>query len=54
MPYHSFNIIMRWAEAMDKGYSAPIRMIFKQAEELGASMRKSERGSLVVYANTLD
>ncbi|MGO8126400.1 ArdC-like ssDNA-binding domain-containing protein [Rhizobium ruizarguesonis] len=38
---------------MDKGYSAPIWMTFKQAQELGASVRKGERGSLVVYANTL-
>ncbi|MBY5551300.1 DUF1738 domain-containing protein [Rhizobium leguminosarum] len=53
IPYRGINIIMLWVEAVDKGYSAPIWMTFKQAQEVGASVRKGERGSLVVYANTL-
>ncbi|WP_432444746.1 ArdC family protein [Rhizobium leguminosarum] len=38
---------------MEKGYSALVWMTFKQAQELGAHVRKGERGSLVVYASTL-
>ncbi len=53
IPYRGINVIMLWAEAMEKGYSAPIWMTFKQAQELGAHVRKGERGSLVVYASTL-
>lgn len=53
IPYRGINIIMLWAEAAEKGYAAPIWMTFKQAQELGAHVRKGERGSLVVYASTL-
>ncbi len=38
---------------MAKGYAAPIWMTYKQAQELGANVRKGEHGSLVVYANTI-
>jgi hypothetical protein len=44
---------MLWGAALEKGYSAPIWMTFKQAHELGAHVRKGEHGSLVVYANTI-
>jgi antirestriction protein ArdC len=42
---------MLWATAMERGYSAPIWMTFKQAQELGAHVRKGEKGTLVVYAS---
>ena len=51
-PYQGINVLMLWAEATEKGYSAPIWMTFKQAVERGACVRKGERGSLVVYAST--
>lgn len=52
-PYSGINIIMLWQAASACGYSAPIWMTFKQARELGASVRKGEHGELVVYANTI-
>jgi antirestriction protein ArdC len=52
-PYSGINILMLWAEAMDKGFAAPIWMTFKQAIELKANVRKGEKGSLVVYANSI-
>lgn len=52
-PYSGINILMLWASAMEQGYSAPIWMTFRQAGELGANVRKGEKGSLVVYANKL-
>ncbi len=52
-PYQGINILMLWGEALDKGYSAPIWMTFKQAQELGAHVRKGQQGSLVVYANKI-
>jgi len=51
--YSGINILMLWAEAMDKGFAAPIWMTFKQALELQANVRKGEKGSLVVYANAI-
>ena len=44
---------MLWASAIERGFAAPIWMTFKQAFELNAPMRKGEKGSLVVYANSI-
>ena len=52
-PYNGINILMLWSAAVSEGYSAPIWMTFKQAKELGANVRKGEKGELVVYANTI-
>lgn len=51
--YSGINILMLWATSMCKGYSAPTWMTFNQALELGAAVRKGERGTTVVYAGTL-
>ena len=51
IPYQGMNILLLWGEALEKGYSAPIWITFKQAQELGGHVRKGEKGSLVVYAN---
>jgi antirestriction protein ArdC len=53
VPYRGINIVMLWMEALDKGFSAPVWMTFKQALELGGHVRKGEKGSLVVYADTI-
>lgn len=50
-PYSGINIIMLWAESVAKGYSAPLWMTYRQAQELGGQVRKGEQGSLVVYAS---
>lgn len=52
-PYNGINILLLWGEALAKGYAAPIWMTYKQAQELGANVRKGEKGSLVVYANRI-
>ena len=51
MPYSGINILMLWTAAVANGYAAPIWMTFRQVLELGAHVRKGEKGSLVVYAN---
>jgi antirestriction protein ArdC len=43
---------MLWAASMEKGYNCPLWLTYKQAAELGGQVRKGEKGSLVVYANT--
>ena len=44
---------MLWSAAEEQGYTAPIWMTYRQAKELGAQVRKGEKGELVVYANTI-
>jgi antirestriction protein ArdC len=51
--YNGINVLMLWSAAMEKDYAAPIWMTFRQAKELGANVRKGEKGELVVYANKL-
>lgn len=53
VPYAGINVLMLWVAAMEKGYAAPIWMTFRQAKELGAHVKKGEKGNLVVYANTI-
>lgn len=52
-PYSGINVLLLWAEACERGYSSPIWMTFRQAIELGAGVRRGERGSTVVYANSI-
>src|SRR6516164_9494529 len=52
-PYSGINILMLWTSAVEQGFTAPIWMTFKQALELNAHVRKAEKGSLVVYANSI-
>jgi antirestriction protein ArdC len=51
--YRGVNVLMLWAAAMEKGYSCPLWLTYKQAAELGAQVRKGEKGSLVVYADKI-
>jgi antirestriction protein ArdC len=53
IPYQGINVLMLWSAAMEKGFSAPIWMTFKQAQEFKAHVRKGEQGSLVVYADKI-
>jgi len=42
-----------WASAVEQGFASPSWMTFRQALELNANVRKGEKGSLVVYANSV-
>ena len=53
VPYRGINVLMLWGAAIEWGYSSPIWMTYAQAQELGGQVRKGERGSHVVYANTI-
>lgn len=52
-PYKGVNVLMLWLAAEMQGFAAPIWMTFKQAKELGASVKKGAKGSLVVYADRI-
>jgi antirestriction protein ArdC len=51
--YRGINVLNLWLAALDKGYCAPIWMTFKQAIDLGGGVRKGEKGSLTVYADSI-
>ena len=51
--YSGINVLMLWASAVEQGFNSPSWMTFKQALELNACVRKGEKGSLVVYANSI-
>lgn len=52
-PYSGINVLTLWSFAMGAHYTAPIWMTFRQAVELGGHVRKGEKGSPVVYANSI-
>jgi len=52
-PYSGINVLSLWMSAAAQDFAAPIWMTFRQALELGANVRKGEKGSLVVYANAI-
>ena len=53
IPYQGVNVLMPWGEAIARGYIANTWMTSRQAQELGALVRKGEHGSLVVYADRI-
>jgi antirestriction protein ArdC len=53
IPYQGINVLELWSAAVIAGYAAPIWMTFKQAQELGAHVRKGEHGWQVVYVSKL-
>jgi antirestriction protein ArdC len=52
-PYQGINVLMLWGEAIEKVFACPTWMTYRQASELGAHVRKGERGSQVVYADRI-
>src|SRR6202162_2900148 len=52
-PYGGINVLSLWASAIAQNFAAPVWMTFKQASELDAHIRKGEKGSLVVYADSI-
>jgi antirestriction protein ArdC len=52
-PYSGINVVSLWASATAQNLAAPIWMTFKQAAELDGHIRKGEKGSLVVYADSI-
>lgn len=53
IPYQGINVLMLWTAALEHDYAAPFWMTFKQAIDLGAHVRKGEKGNLVVYADRI-
>lgn len=53
-PYKGINVLMLWESAARQGFASSRWFTFNQAKQLGANVRKSEKGSLVVYADRID
>ena len=47
-PYNGSNILSLWIDADDKKFEHQIWSTYKQWEEIGAQVRKGEKGSLIV------
>jgi antirestriction protein ArdC len=51
-PYRGVNVLLLAIAAMEGGYSSPFWLTFNQAKERGGSVRKGEKGTLVVFWKT--
>lgn len=51
--YRGVNVLLLWGAAIDRGYRCATWMTFKQAQELGAHVKKGETGTPIVYANRI-
>ncbi len=51
LPYSGMNVLLLWSEAMARGFTSPMWMTFRQAQELGGTVRKGEQGATVVFAS---
>ncbi|GAB4045767.1 hypothetical protein GCM10028810_20920 [Spirosoma litoris] len=52
IPYTGINTLILWNAASDQGFTSPYWMTFKQATSMKASVRKGEKGTQIVYADT--
>ncbi|MBW0368390.1 ArdC family protein [Ensifer adhaerens] len=52
--YRGINTVLLWMTAAERGYNSSYWMTFRQAQELGANVRKGEKSTLVVYANAIE
>jgi antirestriction protein ArdC len=50
--YSGINILLLWSAAMEQHRSSQRWLTFKQALALGGAVRKGEKGTMVVYADT--
>ncbi|WP_026622988.1 antirestriction protein ArdC (plasmid) [Ensifer sp. WSM1721] len=49
--YTGLNVLLLWWESVVSGFMSATWMTLRQANELGAHVRKGERGATVVYAS---
>ncbi|NNU17071.1 DUF1738 domain-containing protein [Parvularcula sp. ZS-1/3] len=49
--YSGINILLLWGAAFERGFGTGSWLTFRQAQELGGSVRKGERGTGIVYAD---
>lgn len=47
--YSGVNILLLWSETVEKGYSSPYWLTYKQAAELGGNVIKGQKGATIIY-----
>ncbi|WP_419208241.1 ArdC family protein (plasmid) [Photobacterium leiognathi subsp. mandapamensis] len=47
--YSGVNILLLWSETVEKGYSSPYWLTYKQAAELGGNVIKGQKGTAIIY-----
>jgi antirestriction protein ArdC len=52
-PYSGVNILLLWATAAEREYANPAWLTFKQAAALGGTVKKGEKATAIVYADTV-
>jgi antirestriction protein ArdC len=52
--YQGVNVVALWAQALDRGYGSNLWASYKQWQEIGAQVRKGERGSMIVFYKRLE
>lgn len=52
--YSGVNVLMLWLAAMEAGFCSSSWLTFKQARELGGSVKKGSKGVQVVYFSTVE
>lgn len=50
LPYSGVNVVNLWLASLDRNYSNSYWFTYNQAAELNAHVRKSEKGTAVIYA----
>jgi N-terminal domain of anti-restriction factor ArdC len=50
-PYSGINILILWSAVAERGFCSQNWLTFRQALRIGAHVKKSEKGTTVVYAN---
>jgi len=53
-PYRGINVLVLWSVAFAKGYTSARWLTFKQAKDLGASVRKGEKSATVAKFGTIE
>jgi len=52
IPYRGINVVLLWLAALHQHFVCPLWMTYRQAAELGGQVRRGQKGSLVVYADS--
>lgn len=52
--YSGVNVLLLWSRAQERSYSEPKWLTFKQAIEAGGSVRKGEKGTIVIFVSTFE
>ena len=51
--YHGINVLVLWAEQAEKSYASNLWLTYKQADEMGAQVRKGEKSVMCAYYKTV-